>query len=272
MEKYKNRFIVYPESSESESTEDIDSKEDKFEKDNFAETDSNSDESSEGFRKFFIKDNDEEDVQDIPMNMEKFSLLEERIEHADKRALDAYNKKKDDIRFGRCDWDETALYNSNSERIYFNLENDLNNTLGKGSTYFHEVGHFIDHKSGTEDGEWLSSNRMFKGAILSDVNNYVQKTMQENNCSKDEAYSIISYELRGNRLANVSDIFGSVTDCKCQGYWGHDREYWKIEGKMEKEAFANMFESSMGIQYKAEDMKKYFPNAYYVFKELLEDI
>lgn len=282
MEKYTNRFIVYPESSESESTEDIDSKEDKFEKDNFVVTDSiesserefreSNEETSESFRRFFIKENDVEDIQDIPINIEKFSLLEERIEHADKKALDAYIKNKDEIKLGSYDWEKTAFYNSSNERIYFNLEEDLENSLGKGSTYFHEVGHFIDHKSGTEEGEWLSSNRMFKGAIRSDVNDYVQRTMQENKCSKEEAYSIISYELRDDRLANISDIFGSVTDCKCQGYWGHDSNYWKTEGKVEKEAFANMFESSMGIKYKAEDMKKYFPNAYYIFKELLEDI
>jgi len=283
MEKYKNRFIVYPEDSDLENTNVVDTNENRYDFDNQVETEpiesserefreTNEDETSEGFRKLFIKEDKEDDAQDAPMKMEKFSLLEERIEHADKKALDAYNKNKDDIRLGSYDWDKTALYNSNNRRIYFNLEEDLDNSLGKGSTYFHEVGHFIDHQSATEEGEWLSSNRMFKGAIQSDVNDYVQRTMNENKCSKEEAYSIISYELRDDRLANVSDIFGSVTDCKCQGYWGHDADYWKIEGKMEKEAFANMFESSMGIKYKAEDMKKYFPNAYYIFKELLEDI
>ncbi len=64
---------------------------------------------------------------------------------------------------------------------------------------------------------------------------------------KFEAYDIISEEISGVWASGISDICGALTACRCQGDWGHSPEYWEKEpSRVEKEAFANMFEASIG--------------------------
>lgn len=164
-----------------------------------------------------------------------------------------------------------AHYSPSSQSINMNFESDIHNPRGAGSTYLHETGHLLDDFAGNGH-TWLSSDPEYVSALRSDVEAYIKQTMTKYGCSEQEAYDIISEELEGDRNAGVSDIFGSLTGCRCQGDWGHSVEYWtRNPSNMEKEAFANMFEAAMGASDKETIMKKFFPRAFAAFERIIKN-
>lgn len=180
-----------------------------------------------------------------------------------------YEQYSANIRIVDYDFKGTPFYNSLSNGIRLNAMADLHNPTGNLSTYFHEVGHMLDDFAGNGH-TWLSSDPNFRECLQRDVNSYVNKVMVEKHCDLDEAYDDISDEISGDWCANISDIFGSLTQCRCQGEWGHHYTYWNSDpSRVEKEAFANMFESSIGSPEKINAMRKYFPTAYSRFEYLL---
>lgn len=184
-------------------------------------------------------------------------------------AKDLFDEYSSQIRIVDYDFTGTPFYNSLSNGIKLNAIADMYNSTGSCSTYFHEVGHMLDDLSGNGHA-WLSSDPDFKKCLVQDVETYIQKTMIRTHCEMQEAYDIISEEISGDWNAGVSDIFGSLTNCRCQGDWGHHYTYWQRDNtRVEKEAFANMFEASIGSTKKIEAMKKYFPSAYSRFEYII---
>ena len=180
-----------------------------------------------------------------------------------------YSEYANSIRLVDYDYQGTPFYNSVSNGIKLNAMEDLHNSTGNLSTYFHEVGHMMDDYAGNGHS-WLSSDSEFAKALRNDVEAYVHKIMIAKHCDEDEAYDIISEEISGDWNAGVSDIFGSLTRCKCQGDWGHHVTYWQSDpSKIEKEAFANMFEASIRDEKKLREMKKFFPRAYSRFEYII---
>ena len=182
-----------------------------------------------------------------------------------------YNEYYSCIRIADYEFLNTPHYNHTTGSIFLNAMADMHNPTGNFSTYFHEVGHLIDHHAGNGH-TWLSSDDVFKECLQRDAEKYIQQVMINCNCERDEAYEIISEEISGNPMSSISDIFGSITNSQCQGTWGHSRKYWASDPtRVEKEAFANMFESSIGSNYKTDLMKKYFPTSYERFLYLVKD-
>lgn len=180
-----------------------------------------------------------------------------------------YNEYSSQIRIVDYDYMGTPFYNSLSNGIKLNAMADMYNPTGVCSTYFHEIGHMMDDLAGNGHA-WLSSDPEYKKCLVRDVDAYIQKTMIRTHCGMQEAYDIISEELSGNWNAGVSDIFGSLTNCKCQGEWGHHYIYWQQDdSRIEKEAFANMFEASVGNENKCKAMKKIFPSAFSKFEQIV---
>lgn len=183
-----------------------------------------------------------------------------------KEFFDEYSSQ---VRIVDHDYMGTPFYNSMSKGIKLNAMADMHNPIGSCSTYFHEVGHMLDDLAGNGHA-WLSSDPEYKQCLVRDVEAYIQKTMITAHCEMQEAYDIISDELFGDWNAGVSDIFGSLTNCRCQGDWGHHYTYWQQDdSRVVKEAFANMFEASIGSKSKQEAMKKYFPSAYSKFEQIV---
>lgn len=165
-----------------------------------------------------------------------------------------------------------ASYSPSLGAIRFHLQEDLNNPCGTLSTYFHEIGHMIDHK--TFDDRRLSDDVSFVDALRQDCENYISYTQNRFGCSREDAYYHIRMELSAdqNLYADVSDIMGSLTECRCQNLWGHSLRYWHDKPeRMQREAFANMFSVSMGSEQRIQIMKKYFPAAYSRFVTIMED-
>ena len=86
---------------------------------------------------------------------------------------------------------------------------------------------------------------------------------------RDEAYAYISGALMvdRDRKAAVSDLIGGLTGNECIGAWGHwDDRYWNNYKALEKEAFAEFFEASMGADaMKVQYIREVFPQAYEEF-------
>lgn len=155
--------------------------------------------------------------------------------------------------------------------IVFNLEEDLHNECGSLSTYFHEVGHMIDYNASLE--KRLSDDKEFIAALHSDCKQYINDVITYNNCTIEEAYRIIKSKLMidNNLYSDVSDIMGALTDGKCQNLWGHSRSYWdRDKNRLQREAFANMYSTSMQGEKKIKVMKEFFPTALERFEKLLE--
>lgn len=193
--------------------------------------------------------------------------ISDRLSDAVPEAAKLYDDNQEVITVLDDNCDGPAHYDSFAKGIRYNAEEDLANPTGAGSTYFHEVGHTFDHCAGNER-TWLSSSGSFREAIERDVEDRVAHYMERDSCIREKAYETLSQELEGDDKSCVSDVFGSVTRCQCQGDYGHDPTYWELEGNVEKEAFANMFESSM-IREKTAVMREYFPTAYEEFLRLI---
>lgn len=166
----------------------------------------------------------------------------------------------------------TEHYNPDNCKVYFNLQADFHNAQGQLSTYFHEIGHAIDHQRKKKC--WLSDDAIFRDAIRCDFEGYISQVQQRFACDRQDAYFQVKQMLNENcdLLADISDIMGGLTDCQCQGIWGHDEEYWaKDANRVYQEAFANMYSTALGSPQRIEMMKKFFPNAYKRFEDLLEE-
>ena len=190
-------------------------------------------------------------------------------EDVDELSKNLYSKYESNVRITDGGCLGTPFYDSYTKGISLNYMADLHNPTGQLSTYFHEVGHMIDDVSGNGE-DFLSTDKKFEGCLREDVERYIQQTMIRECCERDEAYDIISDRLWGDYYAGVSDIFGALTDCQCQGSWGHSKDYWKQdETHITKEAFANMFEASLGSKRKQELIEEFFPTAHCRYKELI---
>ncbi|MBR5287395.1 MAG: zinc metallopeptidase [Clostridia bacterium] len=183
-------------------------------------------------------------------------------------ARNLYNKHAASVQIENDHYEGTAHYNPSTGSINLHAGADAQNPKGAGTTYFHEVGHMIDHKSGS--GGWLSSDPQYGNALKADVESHISNTMAKNNCSRAEAFDIISDELTGTENHSISDMFGSMTNGQCQGDWGHSRNYWQNDSTaFQKESFAHMFEASIGSPEKLQRIQRYFPRAYSVFESLI---
>lgn len=162
-------------------------------------------------------------------------------------------------------------YNPYRGYIRFHLQEDLNNCWGQLATYFHEVGHAVDHCSGGD--VWLSSDPQFLKNLYGDFDCFLSQTMERYGCSLEEAYWHIEQKFAENEdlYSDISDITDGLTNGNCHGLFGHSGGYWERDPRrVSQEAFANMFSTAFGLPQRAEVMKTFFPTAYNRFLQLLE--
>jgi hypothetical protein len=99
--------------------------------------------------------------------------------------------------------------------------------------------------------------------------------------TKGYAYADITKELQKIDIiarGDVSDIMEGATKGKIQAGIGHGEAYWKkhtlfgVEKGLATEAFAEMYSCTMSNPASLEQIKKYFPKAYKIFKEMLKEM
>lgn len=115
------------------------------------------------------------DIFDIPMIDKYEEVLSDRLDKADETALRLYERYgENSFNLANGNYKGTAHYNPMRHEINLNIKVDIQNPLGPGSIYFHELGHVIDHLCGDDSGKYLSERAGFRDAILRDVNNYIE--------------------------------------------------------------------------------------------------
>lgn len=141
-------------------------------------------------------------------------------------------------------------------------------------------------KIATGDEEAISSAWM-KGLLSRDyVKRYESGEITAEQLSKKAktlpvryAYRQLSDELNelckseGDEYINaVSDIFEGATDGASSDGWGHGKSYWKDKKSLPCEAFAEMYSASIRNGRDLEAIKKYFPESYGIFEDMLEEL
>lgn len=118
---------------------------------------------------------------------------------------------------------------------------------------------------------------LFYWGCVSTVTMYLRKIEKANNVKRAKAETILREEIlqRGETFKHkhgISDIIDGVTNGRITGASSHSRTdplYWMNKGRLERESFAHMYESSYNKK-KAKAMSEYFPSAYKIFKKKLK--
>lgn len=151
--------------------------------------------------------------------------------------------------------------------VYYNAAADEHNPRGAGTTYYHELGHMIDHTAGGLAGN-LSRTDAFADALRADAQNIIDifDHMSEN------AKQSFLRRLEQDDAHSASDLLDALTAGRIAGRYGHTAEYWTYEGNLQAEAFAHFFEASMGGGSKYVLLTTLFPSAFGEFSKMIESL
>lgn len=227
------------------------------------------------------------------------NILEDRYDNSSDLAKKIYDKYIPDG--GACEkLDEkgTDGFSPITNKIFLNIKDDLKNDRGKGTTWYHEHGHYLDYNA--KQGKRLSSNKKFIKALKNDIKNEINKRRSQiiselqianpqvnidndflkkhktiNNAIENNSIVKLSKELADvgiNKTHSIQDIFGSYKKGKYYDIYiyRHTNEYWRTTG-VEEEAFAHFFEA-MYNKEKEELIMNYLPNAQKEFKEIMKGL
>lgn len=101
--------------------------------------------------------------------------------------------------------------------------------------------------------------------------------------TKTYAYRAVADEIRhmdDAQKADVSDLFGGATVCKCDDGWGHSKAYWRPKGTQKgyelkplaHEGFAEFFSAYTANPESREMLRKYLPESGKIFDEIIEEV
>lgn len=160
-----------------------------------------------------------------------------------------------------------AHYSPVEHGVNFNAADDECNQRGPGTTYYHELGHMIDHACMGYRGQ-ISENSVFQHALLEDGNVLIRAY---NNSTPQQQQIFIRFLCSGTGHS-CSDLANFVTNGQVCGSWGHTAAYCARPGAMQHEAFAHFFEANMGGGIKLQQLRRMFPRTAKVFDRMLEAI
>ncbi len=167
-----------------------------------------------------------------------------------------------------------AHYSSSKGGILYNSTNDITNTRGPGSTYFHEMGHMIDDLSDKDSWSSIDGSYKFYDSLKADFNKYLYNVMVKGNLDITATYKKISKELWAdpdNKCA-LSDIIAGLSNKSCAGKWTHEEQGYYTKESISIEAFAHFFEAGMSnTDDKINYIKEVFPNAYKEYLKIAQD-
>lgn len=157
--------------------------------------------------------------------------------------------------------------------IYYNaIADELDfKGRGKGTTFFHEIGHMIDHAFG--QGGFISSSDSLLKALYDDLSMIRGKM----DLDKDWANRFVDLIDSDNTAHSISDILEGLTNGAFCGRFGHlksgNSDYWTQDKyRVCNESFAHFFEASMGGGTKLRRLKICFPTAFAEFETILNGI
>lgn len=196
--------------------------------------------------------------------------IESTIDNAPEPFKTILKSKSQDIKFAKTNCIGTERYDP-KYGIFVNHDKDFNNSRGRWSTLFHEVGHNIDVMVGK-----LSNNSSFVNILRTDFEVFTKGVSLNYNINIDESYKKMSQWLKSvsdEESHIISDLFDALSNGKCKGRFSHRKDYWKSDEIIASEAFAHFFSAStLDNKVKLGTIKQVFPNAYAEFMKLVGGI
>lgn len=206
---------------------------------------------------------------------------------ADKDARRAFETALADLRFDDLNArGGKAFYSSRTQGITLNMADTaagfaIRPDKAPYQTFFHEYGHYIDHRNGQATtyasqiaalGETAKKEVRARLYAIKKQNGY--KSINE--AKRDLTREIIAiYRTSPDEIGGLSDIIHGATSGACCDYGlpAHAKSYWK--GKwgahmLATETFAHFFECTMANPKALETLKRYLPDTYNVFTQMLK--
>ena len=174
-----------------------------------------------------------------------------------------------------------SCYDVVKRGIKFNLQKDAkaNLEIFKLPSYtnmFHEIGHLIDHamKANISYYSVIYRNSAFSDILMKETEECIKSTSKRLGISISEAEKVISKEistLSDAQQHDISDIFSGATKNRVSGRWKHETDYWTGGAELPRETFANMFQAIINNPESLAQIKKYFPQSYSMFEEMINE-
>ncbi|HPE15871.1 MAG TPA: hypothetical protein PK597_02835, partial [Oscillospiraceae bacterium] len=130
--------------------------------------------------------------------------------HLSKNAKQAYRSKGSKCPVASDSYLGTAYYSPSGGFLKFNLDADLHGPCGTLATYFHEVGHSIDHSPGGK--RCLSDDGLFTALLRKDCEDRIAEAQSRLDCPRENACREIRRALMADNdlYADASDILGAL--------------------------------------------------------------
>lgn len=131
----------------------------------------------------------------------------------------------------------------------------------------------IEFKAHADDFDWLLANGYISQWNYDFFKRNGQWVGGVPKFSKQMAYKALEKEIKALtpfEKADLSDILEGATGGKISVGFGHGTSYWKRETMLSTEAFAEMLDSTYACPESLEAIKKYLPQSYEVFQEMID--
>jgi hypothetical protein len=132
-----------------------------------------------------------------------------------------------------------------------------------------------DFKAHQGDIEWLHDNSYINDWNYDFFKRHGTWVGGEPKFNKQMAYNALEREIKALtpfEKADISDIFEGATNGKISVGFGHGKSYWKRDTALPTGAFAEMYDSTMTCPEGLAVIKKYLPESYKIFQQMLETI
>lgn len=154
-----------------------------------------------------------------------------------------------------------AYYQPMTKLIVVDLKADKTDKRGMYSTFFHELGHAIDHDNG-----YISKKKSYVDAMMDDYDSTVAIWAKH-------IPQVLSNKLKdtGDIGNGIQDIFGGLSAGKYKGKWGHSEEYWSRGNRTHEassELFAHMVSAATDPE-RVKLMEQWFPAAWKAFNDIM---
>ena len=204
---------------------------------------------------------------DTPFTAGYQAILDQRFQKGDSNAQKVFQLYAGKLKILQSNYTGTAHYSLTDQGVRYNAQADYQNCQGGGCTFFHELGHMIDHLSG-RGKQPTSRNQEFHDALVADGARMEQIVATYT----PEQRAAFQQTINSDLASSCSDLANFVTQGRISGRWGHTREYCLQPYRMEAEAFAHFFEAFMGGGRRLNYLRCMFPKGTAVFEEMLAAI
>lgn len=204
---------------------------------------------------------------DTPFTAEYQAVLDRRFQKGDPNAQKVFQLYAGKLKILQSDYTGTAHYSPADQGVRYNARADCRNCQGGGCTFFHELGHMIDHLSGS-GGQPTSRSQEFHDALVADGARMEQIVASYT----PEQRAAFQQTINSDLASSCSDLANFVTQGRVSGRWGHTRDYCLQPYRMESEAFAHFFEAFMGGGRRLSYLRCMFPKGTAAFERMLGSI